>query len=385
MNKPLLSGRSVIKVCIWMNIPSHYQSAFFQALDKRDDVDLRVVYFNGASRDRAAEGWGADYTTKPYEMFAEAASNPSMLVERVDGWQERIHIISGCFSSELIDWFCKHGIPWCHWSEMPGIRLAKLLGYRMSLFRLLNPLMLVCKRAEGRRIKNHALGAFGQGRLARRAFRLMGVPERMITDLYYVPAALHTADFCPEMLSFSKGRKIILAVGALNCRKGVDVLLKAFSSLDTEDWCVALCGLDQSDGTYQALAQKLGIEDRVLFLGAYPSERISEVYSAADLFVLPSRFDGWGAVLNEAASIGLPIIGTDLCGGSWHMVEDGENGFRVRAASVPSLAKALRYYVSNPEKLGEHGMAAHQIFCDTFTLDHNAERLVSAIRSWGSQ
>lgn len=375
----------MLKLCIWMNIPSHYQSAFFQALEYCADIELRVVYFKGASQDRAAEGWKDGHATKPYERFVENGSSPGALVEAVDGGQDWIHIISGNFSSELVDWFCKHGTAWCHWSEMPGFRLAELLGYRMPLFRLLNPLMLLGKRRDGQRIKNHALGAFGQGRLAHRAFRTMGVPERMIADLYYVPSGLPEAEACVEMLSFSKGRKIFLAVGALCRRKGIDVLLKAFAKLDTEDWCLVLCGLDRANGIYQALARKLGIGDRVLFLGAYPVDRISEVYSAADVFVLPSRFDGWGAVLNEAASLGLPLIGTDLCGGSWHVVEDGRTGFRVRAASVGSLAKAMLAYVEEPELIQKHGVAVRECFRETFTPESNAVRLVSALREWGCE
>ena len=375
----------MLKLCIWMNIPSHYQSVFFHALDRRDDVDLRVVYFNRASQDRAAEGWKNDHAAKPYEMFAEGGSNPSALVEAVDNWQERIHIISGYFSSELIDWFCKHGTTWCHWSEMPGIRLAELLGYRMSLFRLFNPLMLMCKRKEGRRIKNHALGAFGQGRLAHRAFRWMGVPERMITDLYYVPAGLPEAEPCAEMCSFSKDRKVFLAVGALCRRKGIDILLKAFAKLGAEDWCLVICGLDRTGGVYQALTNTLGIQDRVLFLGVYPVERISEVYAAADVFVLPSRFDGWGAVLNEAASLGLPLIGTDLCGGSWHVIDEGRTGCRARAASTGSLSRAMQAYVEQPELIQKHGVASLAHFRKTFTPESNAERLTVALRTWRSK
>jgi len=375
----------MLKLCIWMNIPSHYQSAFFQALEDREDVDLRVVYFNGVSQGRASEGWKADHNTKPYEIFAEGRSNPCTLVEAVDGWQERIHIISGNFSSELVDWFCKHDTTWCHWSEMPGIRLAELLGYRMPLFRLLNPLMLLGKRREGKRIKNHALGAFGQGRLAHRAFRLMGVPERMITDLYYVPSALHEARPCPEMVSFSKGRKIFLTVGALCRRKGIDVLLRAFAKLDTDDWCLVLCGLDRAEGIYLNLAQRLDIQDRVLFLGAYPVDRISEVYAAADVCVLASRFDGWGAVLNEAVSLGVPIIGTDLCGASWHVVDDGCTGFRVRAASVKSLLGAMQAYVAEPELIEKHGETGNAYFQQIFTPGHNAARLVSALQAWGCE
>ncbi|MDF7826690.1 glycosyltransferase family 4 protein [Pontiellaceae bacterium B12227] len=368
-----------------MNIPSHYQSAFFQALERRDDVDLRVGYFNGASQDRAAEGWKNDYAFKDYEFCVESGATPDALVESVADWNERIHIISGYFSSELIEWFCEQNATWCHWSEMPGIRLADLLHFRMPLFRLLNPLMLSCKRKEGLQIKNHALCAFGQGVLARRAFKQMGVPNEMISDLYYVPEGLESAEPSAQMVEFAKGRKIFLAVGALCRRKGIDVLLKAFALQKTEDWCVVFCGLDRASGVYQALARKLGIQEQVLFLGAYPVERIAEVYTAADVFVLPSRFDGWGAVLNEAASLGVPMIGTDLCGGAWHIIEEGQSGYRVRAGSVYSLAGSLRTYINNPALTKQHGRKALEIFQKNFTPDSNAVRLVAALNERGDK
>jgi glycosyltransferase involved in cell wall biosynthesis len=129
------------------------------------------------------------------------------------------------------------------------------------------------------------------------------------------------------------------------------------------------------------LIQQLGIEDKVYLLGAYPSERISKVYTAADVFVLPSRFDGWGAVLNEAASLGLPLIGTDLCGASWHVIGEGLNGYRVPAASAGKLARAMRAYVGSPALTIKHGAASRDLFFQEFTPEKNAERLINSLRT----
>ncbi len=376
---------SLLRICIWMNIPSHYQSDLFEAMVAREDVDLRVVYLHGASAERATEGWRDTHLQQPFETFTRGRATPANLDGLVPDWRDRIHLLGIHFFPELVSWFCEQRIPWCHWSEVPGIRLAELVGFRMPLYRLLNPLMLALKRRDGRLLGRHALGVFGQGRLAHRAFRTMGVPDQRIADLYYSPAPLQRHDPAADVARFAAGRKVILSVGALCRRKGIDVLLKAFARLDAPGWCLVLCGLDRANGAYRRLAAKLGVAERVLFLGAYPSDRIAEVYAAADLFVLASRFDGWGAVVNEAASLGLALVATDLCGAAWHVVEDGVDGYRVRAASPGSLMQALRRYVDDPELAARHGRAARLRYEEHFTPATNADRLVRQLALWSAR
>ena len=369
----------MLKVCVWMDVPSHYQGAFFRALDERDDVDLQVCYTKGVSRHRVAQGWSSDHEYMPYELCFNGEEDSDKILTHVPEWPERIHVISSQISSRLIDCFCANNVRWCHWSEMPGVRLAGVLGYRMPLFRLLNPLMLTLKWGEGRNIGKYALVAFGQGVLAERAFRTMGVPREKTAELYYAPEALEPMAPSGQVEAFSKGRRVFLSVGALCRRKGVDVLLKAFSRTGAQDWCLVFCGLDKSDGKYQVLAKRLGIMDRVLFMGAYPVERISEVYAASDVFILPSRFDGWGVVLNEAASLGLPLIGTDLCGASGHVIQENSNGYRVRAGSEKSLQQAMRRFVENPDLISRFGAVSKDLFFREFTPRRNVKRLVDAL------
>lgn len=371
--------QSPIKICIWMNIPSHYQSAFFAALRLRKDVDLVVRYFNGTSDDRKKEGWKDTHELEPFEQCVKGLDSVEEMLGTISDWNVRIHVISSYFNSELIDYFCDHGVPWCHWSEMPGIRLAELLNYRMGLYRVLNPLMLILKHREGRRINLHALHAFGQGVLAERAFRLMGVSKNKISDLYYTPDPLLELDPSERVARFSDGRKVFLSVGALCKRKGTDVLIKAFAGLAANDWCLVLCGLDKTGGAYHALVEKLGLQDHVLFLGAYPVNNIAEVYRASDVVILASRFDGWGAVLNEAASLGIPLIGSDMCSASWHVIKDGMNGFRVKADSVRALKKAMQSYIENTQLIHIHGQRSKDVYFSEFTPDINAERFKSAL------
>lgn len=367
-----------------MNIPSHYQSAFFDALRQRNEVDLVVRYFYGTSDERSKEGWEGSHELDSFEQCVSGIHSAVNLLETIPDWKERIHIVSSNFSSKLVDYLTAHGAKWCHWSEMPGIRLAELLRYHMGLYRLLNPLMLMLKYKDGRRINLHALVAFGQGALAERAFRLMGIPQNIISDLYYSPAALPVMEPCEQVVKFAGGRKVFLSVGALCRRKGIDILLKAFAELKTRDWCLVLCGVDKSDGAYQKLIEKLRLQEQIFILGAYPVKQIAKVYCASDVLVLASRFDGWGAVLNEAASLGMPLIGTDMCGASWHAIKDGVDGFRVKADSVRALKVAMQSYVENTELIRTHGQKARALFLNTLTPEKNAERLVSALNKWAS-
>ncbi|MFT5705894.1 MAG: glycosyltransferase involved in cell wall biosynthesis [Oceanospirillaceae bacterium] len=370
------------KLCIWMNIPSHHQSGFFNALSNSDNIDLEVRYFNSISGQRSAEGWSKSHKYRSFEQCVDGIVNSEGILETVTDAHDRIHIISANFNPELVIYFCEHKIKWCHWSEMPGIRLAELLSYNMSLYRLLNPLMLLLKRKEGQQISRYALGAFGQGFLAQHAFRMMGVPSRKTANLFYVPAPLPVLEPSSEVKDFAQGRRIFLSVAALCKRKGIDVLLKSFAQLSTDDWCIVLCGLDKAEGVYQRLAQSLGIQAQVLFLGAHPVDRIAEVYVASDVFVLPSRFDGWGAVLNEAASVSLPLIGTDLCGAAWHVIQPNVNGYRVKSDSVSLLKKAMQNYVEKPALIATHGKQSKEIFFGEFTPKKNVQRICKTLASW---
>ena len=370
----------MFKICIWMDVPSHYQSAFFKAVNEREDVDLQVCYTKGVSERRAAQGWRNDHVYQAYEQCAKGLITPVERLSIVPEWEQRIHIISSYICRDLIAYFCENNVPWCHWSEAPGVRLAETVGYNMDLFRLLNPLMLKLKRKDGLSMRKHALAVLGQGDMAGRAFQTMGVSKERIFNLFYVPEALPEMEPSEAVREFAKGRRVFVAVGALCKRKGVDLLLKAFSKLNTDEWCVVFCGMDQSNKKYQSLARSLKIEKSVLFLGAYPIDRISEVYGASDVFVLASRFDGWGAVFNEAASLGMPIVGTDLCGGSWHLIEDGVNGYRIRSGSVRALSRALKNCVEHVDRLPAFGQKSKEIFLKDLTPAANAARLVDALK-----
>lgn len=114
----------------------------------------------------------------------------------------------------------------------------------------------------------------------------------------------------------SGGRGVaLLAVGSLTPRKGHDVLIAALGGLRHLDWRLTIVGPADRDAAHaRALAAQVreaGLEGRVTLAGAVGETELARAYDRADLFVLASRYEGFGMVYTEAMARGLPVVGCD--------------------------------------------------------------------------
>jgi hypothetical protein len=129
---------------------------------------------------------------------------------------------------------------------------------------------------------------------------------------------------------------LYLFVGRLIERKGIDVLLDAFREVDGGELWIA------GDGPLRHLVETAAREDeRVRLLGHADPPELERLYRRADVLVLPSYYDVWGLVVNEAQAHGLPVIATDEVGAAADLIDDGVNGFVVPTGSSPALARAM--------------------------------------------
>jgi glycosyltransferase involved in cell wall biosynthesis len=127
-----------------------------------------------------------------------------------------------------------------------------------------------------------------------------------------------------------------LFVGRLIERKGIDVLLEAFRDVEGGELWIA------GDGPLADLVESTAREDdRVRPLGHADATELDELYRRADVLVLPSHYDVWGLVVNEAQAHGLPVIATDQVGAAADLIDPGVNGLVVRAGSSFALARAM--------------------------------------------
>lgn len=140
---------------------------------------------------------------------------------------------------------------------------------------------------------------------------------------------------------------VVLSVGQFIHRKGYDILLKAAAQMDKTIKWIVIGG--QPTQEYKELMETYKINN-VEFMDFMEPRELYEYFIAADLFVLPTREDIWGLVVNEAVAFGLPVVTTDRCIAGNEIIQDGVNGVIVKANSVEDFKAGVEYALSSKFK-----------------------------------
>ena len=148
----------------------------------------------------------------------------------------------------------------------------------------------------------------------------------------------------------------LLSVGSVTYRKGHDVLVEALARIADIHWACTIAGsLDREPATatlIRKMIARYGLANRIFLTGEVAE--VSDLYRRADVFVLPSRYEGYGMVFAEAMGHGLPIVGTT--GGAIPEVVPQAAGILVPPGDVAALATSLRRMIIDPAM--RHGFAA---------------------------
>jgi glycosyltransferase involved in cell wall biosynthesis len=143
----------------------------------------------------------------------------------------------------------------------------------------------------------------------------------------------------------------LLCVAALVPRKGHDVLLRALATVRDLPWHLVCAGPRERNPVWARnlihLRDAVGLVDRVTFAGALADGELEQLYAGADLFVLATRFEGYGMVFGEALARGLPILAT-RAGAVPHTLAP-EAGLLVEPDDTDALAAALRALLADGE------------------------------------
>lgn len=183
----------------------------------------------------------------------------------------------------------------------------------------------------------------------------------------------------PERVDGTRPRRLAMTLGRLEKVKGHDLLIEAFACLASEfpDWDLAIHGEGAEREALGGCIRAHGLETRIFLAGAtgHPGIRLRE----ADLFVLPSRTEGFPNALAEAMACGLPVISFDCASGPGELIRDGVDGMLVPPADVPALARAMAHLMRAPLERARLAARAPEVL-ERFSLDRILGLWAEAIR-----
>jgi len=165
-----------------------------------------------------------------------------------------------------------------------------------------------------------------------------------------------------DAINYHNDDKRIVFVGTCYGRKGVEYLLKAAAKLKKHKFHIDIVGNLEDDKKYVEylfeIVKTENISDRVTFYGRTSNDKLWEIYKNASMFVLPSLWEGFGIVLLEAMSFGLPIIATNV-GSIPELITNNVNGILIPPKDETSLAAAIELLLTSDdvrERLGRNGL-----------------------------
>lgn len=216
-------------------------------------------------------------------------------------------------------------------------------------------------------------------------------PARLVT----IPCGFDPAEFWPvdrararAALGLGRHDKIVLQLGRLVPRKGVDNVIRALARLHAGGTPARLLivggesrepdpGRTPEIARLHAIADQEGVADHVTFVGCRARDELRDYYAAADVFVSTPWYEPFGITPLEAMACGTPVIGASV-GGIAHTVAHGETGFLVPPRDPDALADKLALVLGQPRLARRLGQSAVRRVSTLFTWEKVAARLASA-------
>jgi glycosyltransferase involved in cell wall biosynthesis len=325
-----------INVVFYSIVPSPYQRDLFYALFQHPEINLQVYYLEAGVADSP---W-SQKALQPYEkvlpgFFLSWGASRFHLNWHLPNLRDvDIVVLNGYqnFTAQLLLWIYASRVPCIFWGEKIVANSGGIKG------RLQNILAQALKRCQA----IVAIGSRAQQDYEQR------FPKHLVFNIAYY---CNLSDFKPTVQR-PRDPITVLFCGQMIERKGVDLLLQAFDRL-IQTGVKAQLLLVGREAELPDMMRSISAEaqQHITYAGFHDPEYLPQFFEQADIFVLPSRYDGWGVVVNQALGAGLPIICSDAVGAARDLVEPGINGVIVPAGNADALYAALMHYVSNPETI----------------------------------
>jgi glycosyltransferase involved in cell wall biosynthesis len=203
--------------------------------------------------------------------------------------------------------------------------------------------------------------------VVRRSFLNLGLPEGNVMTIYpgvdidfYAPVEVEQSDFRP----------LILSVGRVIRRKGIQFLIRAVGELSKSHPKIRamIVGPDGGyRGALEEIVEKESLSSKIRFLGPLPEEELREQMAEADMFVLPSLEEQMPEAMLRAMAMGKPVVASNV-GGVPEAIHDGTNGLLVEPGEVTALTQAIDKLIGDQKLATQVGRAARVTAVEKFSL-----------------
>ena len=326
------------KILFLTNYPAPYRVEFFDALGK--ETELTVLFSDRKeNQSHRSSSWfvtgEGHFHWVQLEKCVYSRNGRHLCVDVLKwlnkDWDEIVVTSYSCPTVMVAMAYLRlRGIPF--WMEVDGGLIRQDSGLKYAFKRLL--VSAPSHWLSSGKTATEYLVHYGAKPEAVREYPFSSLHEK---DILTEPVSRQEKQKLKSELGMS-GKPMILTIGQFIHRKGFDILLEAAAKL-TEDVEIHIVGGEPTQ-EYQDLCKRLGLTN-ICFDGFMKKDRLIQYYKAADLFVLPTREDIWGLVINEAMAYGLPVITTDRCVAGLDLVEDGVNGYIVSVGNPSQLAEKM--------------------------------------------
>lgn len=357
------------KVLYLSNIPSPYRVDFFNELGKF--YELTVVF-----EAKSADGQGITF-----DWNYEADTNfKCIFLSKGDIDEKKVNpLIFKYIKRNAYDYIIVTS--YAYYTEMAALLLLKFLGipYYMEVDGGLIREEPLFKKLYKRFLIKGAKGYFSPSLFTDKYLMHYGVKQSRIhrypftslqdNNILLGRPTLEEKSALRDKLGITSAH-VVLGVGQFIPRKGFDLLVRAAKTF-TKDTAVYIVG-GKVTQEYQDIINQEKVNN-IHFFEFMSRRELAEYYMAADVFVLPTREDVWGLVINEAMAYGLPVITTDMCVAGVELVSNGENGYIISSDSVNEIVNATNMILDSEDLCMTMGQRSLEII-----RQYTIEKMVDA-------
>ena len=332
-------------VFFWQNMPAHHQVGALDAFAAEWGAPVTGVWVEDMDADRLRDGWRSPARSHLRDHFLPAVGWRPNVDTLAAANLDAIHLFSGLGSYPPVTRAARIILKQAHpkaglivetamkspWLRIPNA--LKALGYYYPVRRQIGAVMAISSLAEN---FYHSIGF---------------AKTQIFPYLYQCDAP------APAVAASPSGALRIIFVGRLAPYKGLDILLGALAPLAGRAWTLDVYGDGPSQANVRASAERLGLAAQVRFRGVIPSDQVVPALAAADLCVVPSRYDGWGMATSEALRAGIPVLVSDAAG-SRDLIAASRAGEVFASGQLAQLSAQLARRMDSPALIADEKLRA---------------------------